>query len=74
MSAMTPRQVREAHLKQCLDDIFEYCREHDGTCEGCIFFRKVSVFGLNLGICRVMDATDTFGWRDQGESGHETPQ
>ena len=68
---MTPQQVREAHLKQCLEEIYAYCREHGDSCTGCIFYRKVSVLGLNFGICKVMDAPDVFGWRDRNGSEEE---
>lgn len=55
--------AKEQHMEDCLTEIFNYCREHKNGCEGCIFYRKISTIGLTLGVCRVLDAPDVFGYR-----------
>ena len=55
---------KEQEISDCLDKVFAYCLEHEGSCEGCIFFTSVSVGDVSVGICRVTYAPDIFG---QGE-------
>lgn len=54
---------KESRLEECLSEIFKYCREHKGSCEGCIFFRKITIANITMGVCRVLDAPDVFGYR-----------
>ncbi len=52
----------EKHLAQCLEELFQYCKTHKECCDGCIFYQKVSTLGISIGICKVMDAPEFFGY------------
>jgi hypothetical protein len=52
---------REEYLTKCLQDIFEYCKEHSPYCDGCIFYRQVQIGKSVLGQCRVLDCPEVFG-------------
>lgn len=60
---MTPEELE---ISRCLDRVFEYCKSHKGTCEGCIFFRYVQVGPVALASCKVSYAPEVFGERQGG--------
>lgn len=45
---------REQHLENCLNEIADYCREHKKTCEGCIFYRQVTIDCVTMASCRIV--------------------
>lgn len=53
--------AEELEVTECLDKIFKYCRKHKDSCEGCVFYREMTIGELQFVSCRVMHAPDIFG-------------
>lgn len=60
---MTPE---EQEVSDCLDKVFAYCRKHEKSCEGCIFFKSIHICDAVIVSCKVMYAPEIFG-RERGE-------
>ena len=52
---MTPE---EQFISDCLANVFRYCKKHKDSCEGCIFFKEVNMFGIRFVTCKVIYAPD----------------
>ena len=52
---------REEYLTKCLQDIFDYCKEHKEYCEGCIFYRQVKLGSEITSRCKVLYSPEDFG-------------
>lgn len=55
---MTPEEQR---ISDCLDEVFNYCKQHKGSCEGCILYRQIEICGLRIAYCRLQYAPEIFG-------------
>lgn len=51
----------EKEVSECLDKVFAYCSKHKDTCEGCIFYREISIGSKGHSHCKVLYAPEVFG-------------
>ncbi len=65
---MTPEELE---IRKCLDKVFAYCRAHEGSCEGCIFFKYVQIANFGMRSCRVMYAPLLFDEEDKHRDDNE---
>lgn len=50
----------EKELEESLARIFRYCKSHENTCEGCIFFRQTQIGPIVFARCRVKYSPEFF--------------